>query len=273
MGTGYTTIMYDSTSVENGLGDIGACRYDGAEIGFEKVLDAGVGNVDEWLSRHGLDLYCVMSPWLEDQPAVESVTTDIDRLADLETEYLGLLPPQRGSRGDATFEEWVERIADAATDAGVTPVIHHHGGTHVENPDEIERWLERTPESVGLLFDTAHYYPYGEHYPEGDVSDGIERFADDIEYIHLKDVDPVAEFTRHRDALSTGEFHLDDVINYFRTFTDLGEGLIDFEAVVEALESVDYNGHFTVEIENQTERPLVHAKENFDYWHETVRNS
>jgi len=69
----------------------------------------------------------------------------------------------------------------------------------------------------------------------------------------------VAEFTRHRDALSTGDFHLDDVVNYFRTFTDLGDGLLDFEAVAERLDGVGYDGHVTIEVENETDRPLVHA--------------
>ena len=185
--------MYDSDSVETGLSDIGACRYDGVEIGLEKLLDAGVGNVEEWLATYDLELYCVMSPWLESETAVESVVENADRIADLGAEYLGLLPPQRGNQDDETLESWLERIADA------------------------------------------------------------------IEYVHLKDVDPVAEFTRHRDALSTGDFHLDDVVNYFRTFTDLGDGLLDFEAVAERLDGVGYDGHVTIEVENETDRPLVHA--------------
>jgi len=273
MGIGYTTIMYDSESVERGLSDIGACRYDGVEVGLEKLLDVGPESFEEWLTEYDLELYCVMSSWLENETAVESVTTSADVVADLGAEYLGLLPPQGGNHDDETLGGWLTRIADVAADAGLTPVIHHHGGTHIENPDEIAQWLDWTPQNVGLLFDTAHYYPYGDHYPDGDVTDGIERFADDIEYVHLKDVEPVAEFTEHRDALSTGDFHLDNVINYFRTFTDLGDGLIHFEGVVETLDETDYDGHLTIEIENETERPLVHAKQNYDYWRETAETN
>jgi inosose dehydratase len=266
MGLGYTTMMYDSESIETGLGDIGACRYDGVEIGFEKLLDAGPENVDTWLREYDLELYCVMSAWLENEAAVDRVANHANIIGDLGGEYLGLLPPQRGSIDDETLEGWIDRLADAAAAAGLTPVIHHHGGTQIERLKEIEDWLNRSPHNVGLLWDTAHYYPYGEHYPAGTVTDGIERFADQIEYIHLKDVDPGAEFTEHRDALSTGDFHLDDVITYFRTFTDLGDGVLDFEAVSDALEGANYDGHLTIEIENRTHEPLVHAKRNYDYW-------
>jgi inosose dehydratase len=69
-----------------------------------------------------------------------------------------------------------------------------------------------------------------------------------------------------RDSLTDGDFHLDNVINYFRSFTDLGEGVLDFERVYETLQSVGYDGPCTIEIENKTQKPLVHAKENYDYW-------
>ncbi|NHN47858.1 sugar phosphate isomerase/epimerase [Halostella sp. JP-L12] len=266
MGVGYTTIMYDGESLYEGVSDVGACRYDGIEIGLEKVRHAGVENVREWVDEYGLDCYLVMGEWMTDDAAVDRIADGAEVAADLGADFLGLLPPQRGRRDDETVESWFERIADAAADAGVTPLIHHHGATHVESPGEIREWLDRTPDNVQLVWDTAHYYPYGEHYPEGDVTDGIEAFADDIAYVHLKDVAPPTEFAEHRDSLTDGDFHLDNVINYFRSFTDLGDGVIDFAAVRNALDDAGYDGHYTVEIENRTEKPLVHAKENLDYW-------
>lgn len=142
----------------------------------------------------------------------------------------------------------------------MTPVVHHHGATEIEQPDEIERLLARGPDNLKLLFDTAHYYPYGE------VAEGLRRFADDIAYVHLKDVNPPTSFQDHTNALSSGSYHLDDVINYFRAFTDLGDGVIDFEGVFRTLNDIHYDGPVTIEIENRTELPLVHAKQNFDYW-------
>ncbi|PSP86399.1 xylose isomerase [Halobacteriales archaeon QS_1_68_17] len=266
MGLGYTTIMYDADAVADGIADVGACRYDGVEIGLEKVRAVGPDRLADRLDEHDLDLYCVMSEWLTDADAVDRIVEAAPTVADLGAEFYGILPPQRGRQDEATLERWLADICGAAADAGLRPVLHHHGATMVERPAEIESWLDRAPDDLELLFDTAHYYPYGEAYPDGDVTGGIERFADDTAYVHVKDVDPPAGFDDHTAALTAGEFHLDDVINYFRAFTDLGAGVIDFAAVREALSAAGYDGHVTVEIENETELPLVHAKQNFDYW-------
>lgn len=266
MGIGYTTILYDAASLRRGIGDVGACRYDGIEIALEKIERRGPAQVRTWLDEHDLDCYLVMGGWLESDADAASIADGASVAADLDADFLGVLPPQRGRVDDETLERWLAEICDAAAEAGVAPLLHHHGATHVEQPDEIREWLDRTPDDLRLLFDTAHYYPYGEHYPDGDVTDGLERFADDVAYVHLKDVDPPSDFEEHREALSNADFHLDNVITYFRAFTDLGAGVLDFGAVDAALDDVGYGGHVTIEIENRTDLPLVHAKGNYDYY-------
>lgn len=265
MGVGYTTIMYDASALETGLSDIEACRYDGVEIGLEKIETVGPDVVAGWLDEYALDLYCVMSHWIESGAAAEHVADQTEMIAGLGAEYLGILPPQRHRNGDDTVEAWLQTLSDAALDAGLTPLLHHHGGTHIERGDEIRHYLDAV-DGLKLLFDTAHWYPYGEHYPDGDVTDGIERFVDDIEYVHHKDVSPGTDFAENRDALSDPKPHLDNVINYFRAFTDLGAGTIDFEGALTTLDELGYEGHHTIEIENRVEKRLVHAKENKDYW-------
>jgi inosose dehydratase len=258
MGVGYTLIVYDAATVEAGFSDVAACRYDGIEMGLGK-LRANRQGVGDWLDRYDLEMYCVMSEWLESESAVERVVEDMPLVAETGAEFFGVLPPQRNRQDDETVEQWLGEVVDAATAVGVRPLIHHHGATHIEQPDEIRHFLGAV-DGLGLLWDTAHHYPYGDHYPEGDVTDGIEEFADDIEYVHLKDVDPPGNFAAVRDNLTGGDFHLDNVINYFRSFTDLGEGVLEFEDVYETLEAAGYDGHYTIEIENLTEDPLVHAK-------------
>lgn len=264
MGLGYTLMMYDSDSVKQGLSDIGACRYDGAELGLEKLRSVGVTQLNRWLQDYELDAYCVMAEWPVSTEAVERISDGAELVSEIGASYYGILPPERHREETATVKRWMRNICEAAEEAGITPLIHHHGATAIEQPDEIEWWLENGPPNLELLFDTAHYYPYG------DLIDGLSRFGDDIGYVHLKDVDPPAEFAGHTAALSSESYHLDDVINYFRAFTDLGEGVIDFDAVSRALEDIGYTGHVTIEIENQTELLLVHAKQNFDYWQSIV---
>jgi inosose dehydratase len=265
MGVGYTTLTYDAESLETGVADVGACRYDGIEIGLGKLRAAGPDAVAGWLETHGLELFCVMGSWLESDEEARAVADAAGTVAGLGASFLGLLPPQRHRTDDATVEARFRTVAEAARSAGLTPVLHHHGATHVERPDEIAQFLAAV-DGLELLFDTAHWYPYGTHFPAGDVTDAVDRFAGDIAYVHLKDVAPDAGFADNRDALSAPQPHLDNVIDYFRAFTDLGAGVIDFEGVVRALDAAGFDGHYTIEIENATERPLVHAKENIDAW-------
>ena len=46
----------------------------------------------------------------------------------------------------------------AKEEYGISLTFHHHMGTVVQNPDEVERMMENTdPEYVSLLFDTGHF--------------------------------------------------------------------------------------------------------------------
>lgn len=271
MGIGYTTIMYDQESFEEGLREVAACRYDGVEMSLGEVSVYGADYVNEKLTAHGLDLYMLMGGWLESDAEADEIAEGAYTAADLGAEFVGMLPPQRGLvEDDEQVEAWITQVCEAAADAGVTPVLHHHSATHIERPEETETWLERCPENLGLLWDTAHQYPYSEHYPEGDVTDGIEQFADDIEYVHLKDVDPTPGYEDHIEALTTGTYNLANVALLYYSYTDLGEGEIDFAGVAESLAAIGYDGHITIEIEKQTTDTLVHAKQNVDYWRETT---
>ncbi|SFT01475.1 sugar phosphate isomerase/epimerase family protein [Halostagnicola kamekurae] len=265
MGVGYTTIMYDPAEVlSEGLGDFAACRYDGVEIGLGKVEYMGVDSLQSSLEEYGLDIYCVMAGWLNNEEDVEAAVDGAAIAAELDARFLGILPPPRGQETNETFDDWLDRICTAAADAGVTPVLHHHGASHVESPDEIAHWLERAPDNLELLYDTAHYQPYG------DVIDGISRFADDIAYVHLKDIDPTVDFQDHVDTLSAGNVQYDSLFVFLTSFVDLGAGVIDFEAVDAALEQIGYDGQITIEIENERNDRLVHAKRNIDHWNDAT---
>lgn len=254
---GYTTILYDAAAVETGIADIGACQYDGVELALSKVRAATPERVAALTAEYGLDVFCVMGGWLESDEQVGAIVDGATVAADLDATFLGLLPPRRGLVADSTLAGWLDEIGDAARDAGVTPVIHHHGATAVESPEEIATWLDRSPPGMELLFDTAHYYPYG------DILDGLDRFAEEIAYVHLKDIDPPAEFDRYTSHLTNADYNLDSVINYFQSFTDPGDGVIDFAAALDSLEW--YDGPLTIEVEYQLHDPLVHAKRNRDY--------
>lgn len=136
------------------------------------------------------------------------------------------------------FTEGANRIARAVKrETGLRTVFHHHIGTWVETPAETAKLLSRTdPEVLGLAFDTGHY-----RFGGGDPVAGVEQHADRIWHVHFKDHDPkVAEQSRREswDAIqAVGQ----------GVFCELGQGDVDFPAVLAKLRARDYEGWIVVE--------------------------
>jgi inosose dehydratase len=149
--------------------------------------------------------------------------------------------PGRGAATDplderrwATLATNVERAVGVTRAAGFEPTFHHHAGTFVESPDEIDRFLDAV--DVGLTLDTGHLVIGG-----GDPVLAIERWGDRINHLHLKDVD-VAELRRvlgagggMREVWSSG------------AFVAFGQGDVDLDAVMTAVDRRDYDGWIVVE--------------------------
>jgi inosose dehydratase len=265
MGIGYATLTYDPERiVREGIEDLAERGYDGIEIGLPKIQAIGRDHLATALEEYGLDLYCVMAGWLNERSDVDTAIDGIDVAADLSASFLGILPPPRGVVDDATFDTWLENIGDTTVGTDVTPVVHHHAGAHIEQPEEIQRWLQEGPAELELLFDTGHYYAYG------GVAEGIERFADDIAYVHHKDIAPPSDFETHVANLSAGKVDYDSIMTYFGAFTDLGEGALDFGEITAALDDVDYDGHQTIEVDTVEGPTRTHAQQNLEFLREVA---
>ena len=265
MGFGYATLTYDPEEiVRNGIGDLAACGYDGVEIGLPKIQEICRDRLEATLDEYGMELYCVMAGWLNEHTDVQDAVDGLEIAAAFDVDFLGILPPPRCVVDDSIFGEWLDEIGTAASDRGVTPVVHHHAGSHIEQPAEIRRWLDDGPSELKLLLDTGHYYAYG------DVCDGIERFADDTVYVHYKDISPPSNFDTHVTNLSAGKVDYDSIMTYFGAFTDLGKGVLDFAAISRALDAVNYDGNRTVEVDTVQGPTLAHAKRNLDFLREAV---
>ena len=87
----------------------------------------------------------------------------------------------KGPRDGDVDLDGVERAVELARARGFEPTFHHHMGTRVQTPAEIERLLEGT--SVGLLLDTGHLTAGG-----GDPVRALRDWRDRIDHLHVKDV-------------------------------------------------------------------------------------
>jgi inosose dehydratase len=143
-----------------------------------------------------------------------------------------------------TDSQWKEAsnslhaIARALRDKlGMRVVVHHHAGTYVETPWEIDRLLAETdPELVNLLLDTGHCVFGG-----GDPLQVLQRHGKRVTYVHFKDAK-----RSELDYVRAHDISMDDAWKR-GVFCPLGEGVVDFPRVVESLRGLGYSGWVIVE--------------------------
>ncbi|MGB1288847.1 MAG: TIM barrel protein [Aggregatilineales bacterium] len=158
----------------------------------------------------------------------------------MRTKNAGRITPEMGMSEAqwAAFATGADTIAQRVMDeTGLRTVVHFHIGTWVETPAEVERLMSMTnPDILGLVFDTGHWSFGG-----GDPAAGIKKHADRIWHVHFKDHDPaVAQQSREQEwdgTESVGQ----------GIFCELGQGDVDFPAVLATLNSIDYEGWIVVE--------------------------
>lgn len=185
---------------------VSTAGYDGIDLGPVGWL-GDAGDVTARLRNHELSL-CggwVDLPFSDDQAFEAALPTLKDALevfvaaADVDPERPPL-PTLADSGSDVRRENpggaapgleldgdgWARLSANVATatalvrDAGLEPTFHHHVGTYVETPAEIEQLLAGT--EVGLTLDTGHLLLGG-----GDPLAALRRWASRINHVHVKD--------------------------------------------------------------------------------------
>jgi inosose dehydratase len=138
----------------------------------------------------------------------------------------------------ATFAAGAEHVARAVSDeTGLRTVFHPHCGGYVETVDEIDALMARTdPSLLGLLLDTGHIVFGG-----GNPLHVLQKHGARVRHVHFKDCDPVIA----QESRAQRRGYLDAVRR--QLFCELGNGAVDFPAVVAALRQMDYDGWIVVE--------------------------
>ncbi len=122
--------------------------------------------------------------------------------AEVGAEFIVHLPPMFRDEKTGDYiddkvlspEAWRRYIANAnrlgrimKEDYGLTMVLHPHGDSHIETPEDIDRVFEATdPEYVGFCLDTGHII-----YGSGDPMELCRKYPERISYVHIKAMDPL----------------------------------------------------------------------------------
>ena len=178
-----------------------------------------------------------------------------DEMGGARMSVAGRVNEKRDGMSERQWDDAVEilnRIARACRELGLMTAFHHHAGTLVETPGEIERLCASTdPSLIGLCLDSGHYI-----YGGGDPVDAVKKYRSRIVHLHLKDVRPEVLQSVRED----GAGFLDAVRR--GVFCELGEGGVDFPAIVRGLMDCGYEGWALVEQDVDADQPGVNPYES-----------
>lgn len=152
--------------------------------------------------------------------------------------------------------EWVTRLG--AKEFGLDVTMHAHAAGFVEFEDELENVLNAIdPSLLGICLDTGHC-----EFSGFDPVAFYRRHSTRVSYLHFKDIDPVVrnQTIEHRtgfyDACAAG------------LFCNLGDGVVDFPALKQALIETKFSGWATVEQDRDpsgVRSTVADATANLDY--------
>jgi inosose dehydratase len=145
------------------------------------------------------------------------------------------------------FGNKLSQFSSLVREFGLQLVVHHHMGTVIQTQSEIELLCEHTTDDVGLLLDTGHLAFAG-----GDIQFILDHLSDRIHHVHCKDIRENILNECHKKNAS----FLDAVIA--GVFTVPGDGMINFQMILNKLKSMDYSGWIVVEAEQYSSTVPAH---------------
>lgn len=215
------------------LDAMASAGYPGTELGPPGYL-GDAATLHGRLAERGLELAGGFVPLLFEGPEALAPLDEVLELFDAAGGAPRAVLADGGARASAIdwprLADGVTRAARRARERGYEPVFHHHMGSRIESPVEIERLLELT--DVGLLLDTGHLLAAG-----GDPVEGLRDWRDRIGHLHLKDVrlEVLRASASWEEAWRSG------------VFCELGQGDVQLEEFLAELTASRYGGWVVVE--------------------------
>lgn len=151
--------------------------------------------------------------------------------------------PVLDEAGWSRFTTMLEQLAGQCASEGIDLVYHHHMGTVIQTPEEIDRLMEETGPHTKLLFDTGHAYFGG-----ADPTEVARKHFPRIRHFHAKNVRPDIMKQVQDEDLS----FLEGVRRGVFTVPGDPEGAVAFEPVLAVAAAHKYDGWLVIEAEQDS---------------------
>jgi inosose dehydratase len=244
------------------LNEVSGAGYAGIDLGPVGYLGDGPVLAERLASRNlGLAGAYLEFPFT-DPVALEGLYPELDAMLDTFDALRDIVPgpPPRPTLADASSEtrrlkpgqsqanpslglsndQWrafaagLKNVLARCRDRGYEPTFHPETGTFVEAPWEIERVLEIS--DVGLCLETGHIFVCG-----GDPLNVLKSAPDRVNHVHLKDA-----YRSRMDQLIADDEPTPSIWSR-EVFCALGQGDVNLDAVLQELESLNFEGWLVVE--------------------------
>ncbi|GAA0904026.1 sugar phosphate isomerase/epimerase [Pseudonocardia zijingensis] len=229
------------------LAEMHAVGLAATELGPDGFLPSDSGAMTDVLARHDLQAIGGFTPLLLHVPGRDPVP-EVEKLlptyAATGSDVLVLSAvtgldgydarPDLDARGWRVLLGNLDRLDALAAEHGVKAVLHPHVGTMVENGEEVQRVLDGS--SISLCLDTGHLLIGGT-----DPAELTRQAPHRIAHTHVKDVD----LGLARQVQSGRRTYTEAVRKGI--YRPVGQGDVDFAAIVEHLRGDGYPGWYVLE--------------------------
>lgn len=144
--------------------------------------------------------------------------------------------------GYKVMADTLNKVGEICKQHGVAAAFHNHAGSYIETRDEFDKLLALTdPNLVFIGLDTAHLT-----YGGGDAADFARTYAPRFRALHLKDIYPNKLEDARKNKWTYHQAQENGI------WAELGEGMVDFPGIFDALRKANFNGWAVVEIDQTT---------------------
>jgi myo-inosose-2 dehydratase len=167
----------------------------------------------------------------------------------------------------ADYGAKITELAELLAAEGLKLCYHHHMGTIVQSPEDIDAYMAHTKAPANLLLDTGHATWGG-----ADPAALARRYKDRITHVHCKDV----RLRRMDEAKADDWSFLDSILGKgadLGVYTVPGDGIVDYVAVFKELKG--YSGWVVLEAEQDPKKAptLPYAKKGVAHLRAALKES